>query len=115
MQQEVKVTIRWRDMNGDVVGAQKFVTLDLPKWGKWSFMRRTIADLLDELVAVYKQDSFDSARTLRDYILDAFSIDRIIQIKCRTQGSYLSLKDERLEKFISDYKGGVYADHKTQN
>lgn len=115
MHQEVKVTIRWRDLNGDIVGAQKFVTLDLPRWGKWSFMRRAIAELLDDLDDFYRRDTLDNARTLRDYILDAFNIDRIIQIKCRTQGSYLSLKDKKLEKFISDYKGGVYASNETKN
>lgn len=104
MIQRVKVTIRWSDLNGDIVGAVKEVDVDLPAWGKWGKMRQQIMGLLDELNMELDTRSTASVAALRDYILDAFGLDKIVQIKCRTKGSYLNLKDEKLKEFISLYK-----------
>lgn len=104
MIQRVKVTIRWSDLNGDIVGAVKEVDVDLPAWGKWGKMRQQIMGLLDELNVELETRSTASVAALRDYILDAFGLDKIIQIKCRTKGSYLNLKDEKLREFLTIYK-----------
>lgn len=104
MIQPVKMTVRWHDINGDVVGACKEVKVDLPAWGKWGFMRKEIAKLLNDLEHSLESQSTNSVAALRDYILDAFSLDSIIQIKCRTKGSYLNLKDEKLKEFLIVYK-----------
>lgn len=104
MIQPVKVTVRWHDINGDVVGACKEVEVDLPAWGKWGFMRKEIAKLLNDLEHSLESQSTNSVAALRDYILDAFNLDSIIQIKCRTKGSYLNLKDDKLREFLIVYK-----------
>lgn len=104
MIQPVKVTVRWHDINGDIVGASKEVNVDLPKWGKWGFMRKEISKLLSGLESSMKDKSSESVTALRDYIMDAFSLDSIVQIKCRTKGSYLNLKDEKLREFLIVYK-----------
>lgn len=104
MIQRVKVTIRWSDLNGDIVGAVKEVDVDLPAWGKWGKMRQQIMGLLDELNVELETRSTASVAALRDYILDAFGLDKIVQIKCRTKGSYLNLKDEKLREFLTIYK-----------
>lgn len=104
MIQRVKVTIRWSDLNGDVVGAVRETDVDFPSWGKWGTMRKQIMELLDDLSVELDEKSTSSVATLRDYITDAFELDRIIQIKSRTKGSYLNLKDEKLKEFISLYK-----------
>ena len=104
MIQRVKVTIRWSDSNGDVVGAVREADVDFPKWGKWGVMRKQIMTLLDDLSVEFDEKSTSSVVTLRDYISDAFGLDNIIQIKSRTKGSYLNLKDEKLREFLTIYK-----------
>lgn len=102
--QLVKVTIRWTDLNGDVVGAAKEIETDLPKWGKWEPMRKLATNMLDDLLRSLEVHSNTSATALRDYILDAFNLDSIIKITCRTSGSHFTLKDKPLKDFIERYK-----------
>lgn len=102
--QLVKVTIRWTDLNGDVVGAAKEIETDLPKWGKWEPMRKLAQNMLDDLLRSLEAHSKTSVVALRDYILDAFSLDSIINITCRTRGSHFTLKDKPLKDFIERYK-----------
>ena len=104
MIQPVKVTVRWHDINGDIVGASKEVNVDLPRWGKWGSMRKEISKLLSDLERNLERKSSESVAALRDYILDAFNLDSIVQIKCRTKGSYLNLKDDKLKEFLIVYE-----------
>jgi hypothetical protein len=100
-------------LNGDVVGAVRETDVDFPSWGKWGVMRKQIMALLDDLSVELDEKSTSSVAALRDYILDAFGLDRIIQIKSRTKGSYLNLKDEKLKEFISLYKELKHESNKT--
>lgn len=99
MIQTVKIVIKWHDEDDCVLGAVKEVEIDLPKWGKRQFLRNEVSRMITSLIwdahITPKQP-----KRFRDYAFSAFSPDRIIQIKARTKGSFLNLKDETLRKFI---------------
>jgi hypothetical protein len=101
MIQTVKIIIKWHDDDDCVLGAVKEVEIDLPKWGKRSFMRNEISRMITSLIWDAHNTPKQPTR-FKDYAYSAFSPDRIIQIKARTKGSFINLKDESLMQFIAD-------------
>lgn len=102
MIQKVKTTVRWTDKDGNALGAFCEMDIDLPKWGKRQFLRQEIHDFVIFLDASAKDSKKRTISTFRDYAFDAFDILRITKIISKTDGSYLSLKDDQLSKFIND-------------
>lgn len=99
MIQTVRTIIRWNDEDGCILGAIRESEIDLPKWGKRQFLRNEICRFITTLIwdnhTVNKQP-----KRFRDFALSAFHPDRIIQIKARTKGSFINLKDDELKQFI---------------
>lgn len=100
MIQTVRTIIRWSDEDGCVLGAIRESEIDLPKWGKRHFLRNEICRFITTLIWDAHNTPKQPTR-FKDYAYSAFSPDRIIQIKARTKGSFLNLKDESLRQFIS--------------
>lgn len=99
MIQTVKIVIKWHDEDDCILGAVKEVGIDLPKWGKRQFLRNEVLRTITSLI----WDSHTSPKhpkRFKDYAFSAFSPENIIQIKARTKGSFLNLKDDALIKFI---------------
>lgn len=99
MIQTVKIVIKWHDEDDCILGAVKEVEIDLPKWGKRQFLRDEVSRFITSLIWDNHTTSKQPKR-FKEFAMRAFSPDRIIQIKARTKGSFLNLKDESLRKFI---------------
>ena len=99
MIQTVKTIIRWRDEDGCVLGAIRESEINLPKQGKRHFLRNEVCLFITTLI--YENHSVTKQpKRFKDFALSAFNPDRIIQIKARTKGSFLNLKDDELKQFI---------------
>lgn len=101
MLQSVKTTIRWQDEDGNVLGACRTQQIDLPKWGKKAFMRNEIAEFLSMLLDASQKVESNPSK-FAGYAFKALNRDSIIQIKSRTNGSYINLRDKEVSRFIKE-------------
>ena len=109
MRQGIKITIRWQNAEGNVLGAFCEKEIELPRWGKKAFLRHSIVELILDLLDCSKCLEGKPAQTFSDFAYKAFRLDSIIQCKAKTVGSYLNLKGKDLESFISErFRGGSY-------
>lgn len=99
----VKTTVRWRDCEGNILGAVRENDMELPHWGKKRFMRneiidfiRTIADEASDRVRKRQRKSFS------DYALNSFRVGGIVQIKSKAKNSFINLMDSELSEFINN-------------
>ena len=82
MIQSVKTVIKWKDEDGCVLGAIDEIS-------------RFITNLL------WDANKVKSPKRFKDYAIGSFQVERIVHIKSRTNGSYISLKDEELSSFLT--------------
>lgn len=99
MIQKVKTTIRWQDSDGNVLGSIWEKNIDLPKWGKKALMRDEIVWCIHDLIKSASKTP-KQPNNFAGYAYNAFKTGKIIQIKSRTDGSYINLKDETLSQFM---------------
>lgn len=99
MIQTVKTIIRWQDDDGCVLGAIRESQIELPKWGKRQFLRTEVSRFITSLIWD-NHTTTKQPKRFREFAMCAFSPDRIIQIKARTKGSFINLKDDELRQFI---------------
>lgn len=98
MKQSVKTTIRWKDNEGNVLGAFRETQLDLPAWGKLRFLRDEARSFIKELLTEAKSDN---PRSFADYAFNALRNDRIFWIKSKTDGSVLTIKGDDVASFLN--------------
>lgn len=101
MIQTVRTIIRWRDEDGCVLGAVRESEINLPKWGKRHFLRNEVCRFITTLICE-NQSVTKQPKRFKDFAMSAFNPNRIIQIKARTNGSSLNLKDDELKQFITN-------------
>lgn len=101
MIQTVKTTIRWQDSDGNVLGAIREQQLDLPRWGKKEPMRREILDFIAELERSASSIQ-EQPKSFAGYAFKAFETSRIIQIKSKTEKSYINMRGEYLSRFLQE-------------
>lgn len=99
MIQNVKTVIKWKDEDGCVLGAIRENDIELPKWGKKQFLRDEISRFITNLL--WDANKVKSPKRFKDYAIGSFQVERIVHIKSRTNGSYISLKDEELSSFLT--------------
>ena len=99
MLQTVKTIIRWQDDDGCVLGAIRESQIELPRWGKRQFLRDEVSRFITSLIWD-NHTTTKQPKRFKEFALSAFNPDRIIQIKARTKGSFLNLKDDELKRFI---------------
>lgn len=98
MKQLVKTTIRWKDNEGNVLGAFRETQLELPDWGKLRFLRDEARSFIKELLTEAKSDN---PRSFSDYAFNALKHDSIFWIKSKTNGSVLTVKGDDITSFIN--------------
>lgn len=101
MNQIVKTTIRWKDDDGYVLGAIYERNLSLPKWGKKALMRDEIVLCINDLLRLASEVSFPP-QNFAGHAYKAFKIGNIIQIKSKTDGSFINLRDWELSHFLEN-------------
>ena len=97
MMQNVKTTIRWRDSEGNTLGAFREVMLELPDWGKLKYLREEARSFINLLLSERKSKE---PKTFADYAFNALSSDKIFWIKSKTNGSCLTVKGNDVATFI---------------
>ena len=97
MKQNVKTTIRWRDSEGNVLGAFRETMIELPGWGKLAFLRKEAREFIDTLLSESKSNN---PKTFADYAFNELDSDRIFWIKSKTLGSCLTIKGNDVSAFI---------------
>lgn len=102
MIQNVKTTIRWQDSDGNVLGAVFSKDMDLPSWGKKKFMRDEIVSCIKNIIAS-AANTPKQPKNFEGYAFNAFRTGKIIQIKSKTVGSYINLRDNDLSHFMETY------------
>jgi 5-formaminoimidazole-4-carboxamide-1-beta-D-ribofuranosyl 5'-monophosphate synthetase len=99
MIQNVKTVIKWQDEDGCVLGALRENDIELPKWGKKQFLRDEISRFITNLL--WDANKIETPKHFKDYAIDSFKVERIVHIKSRTKGSYVSLKGSELSSFLT--------------
>jgi hypothetical protein len=95
----VKTVIRWHDPDGQIVGYLRETEMELPKWGKKKHLRSDINSVIHEL-QTSKNKQRRAAKSLSDFIIKAFDLNNIVQIKSTTQGSRIDLKGEEAVQYV---------------
>lgn len=101
MVQTVRVTVRWKEPDGNVLGAVRERELNLPGWGKKGPMRREITNFVNSLINESKAYP-EQPQNFAGYAFKAFRTGNIIQIKAKTIGSFINLKGNELESFLKE-------------
>jgi hypothetical protein len=99
MNQTVKTTIRWQDEDGNVLGAIREREINLPKWGKRDPMRKEIITFLTDLKESASRTT-ERPESFADYAFKAFRTGKVIQVKSKTNGSFINLKGSELSRFM---------------
>lgn len=94
----VKTVIRWHDPDGQIVGYLRETEMELPKWGKKKHLRSDINSVIHELTS--KSMQCRTLNSLSDFIIKAFSLSNIVQIKSSTQGSRIDLKGDEVVQYV---------------